>query len=139
MRTYNDIWERIGCRQLLVAAAIRFHFRTMFRRKEQSAALLKVQMLAGAAAYWDDHWRTVGAATSTVNGILGIDTCPRFRNMLSESGCRPTIMKATFESGVRLPEEGVTYRQVPAEFMRSGYRYTYVNDRPSSSTQTRDR
>ena len=29
-----------------------------------------------------------------------------------------------------LPEQGVTYYEVPAEYHVTGYRYTYVNDRP---------
>ena len=29
-----------------------------------------------------------------------------------------------------LPESGVTYYEVPAEYKAPGYRYTIVNDRP---------
>jgi hypothetical protein len=31
---------------------------------------------------------------------------------------------------VVLPESGVTYYEVPAEYNAPGYRYTYVNERP---------
>jgi Protein of unknown function (DUF1236) len=32
--------------------------------------------------------------------------------------------------GAILPEQGVTYYEVPAEYHVTGYRYTYVNDHP---------
>jgi hypothetical protein len=72
----------------------------------------------------------VGAATGTVNGILGVDTRPRFR----EYAVRERVPSYRYEQELRvgavLPESGVTYREVPEEFHAPGYRYTYVNDRP---------
>jgi len=73
---------------------------------------------------------TVGAATGTVNGILGIDTRPRFREYVVRERVPSYHYDSDVRVGVVLPEEGVTYREVPAEFKAPGYRYTYVNDRP---------
>ena len=33
-----------------------------------------------------------------------------------------------FRVGATLPDNGVTYYEVPAEYHVNGYRYTYVND-----------
>ena len=72
----------------------------------------------------------VGAATGTVNGILGVDTRPRFREYVVRERVPSYRYDSDVRVGVVLPEQGVTYREVPAEFHAPGYRYTYVNDRP---------
>lgn len=73
---------------------------------------------------------TVGAATGTVNGILGIDDRPRFREYVVRER-RPSItVREDVRVGTVLPPSGVTYYEVPAEYHASGYRYTVVNDRP---------
>lgn len=73
---------------------------------------------------------TVGAATGTVGGILGVDARPRFREYV----VRERIPSYTYREDVRvgavLPEAGITYYEVPAEYRVSGYRYTVINDRP---------
>ena len=73
----------------------------------------------------------VGAATGTVEGILGVDDRPRFREYTVRER-RPSYRYSNdVRVGVVLPESGVTYYDVPAEYhVRDGYRYTIVNDRP---------
>lgn len=74
---------------------------------------------------------TVGAATGTVEGILGVDERPRFREYVVHERRPSYIYKEQVRVGAVLPESGVTYYDVPAEYkVRSGYRYTVVNDRP---------
>lgn len=73
----------------------------------------------------------VGAATGTVAGILGVDQRPRFRSYVEERH----VPSYRYEPGVRvgavLPEDGVTYYDVPAEYkVGPGYRYTIVDDEP---------
>ena len=75
----------------------------------------------------------IGAATGTIGGILGVDDRPRFREYaVRERGERHAFKyDSDLQVGVVLPEEGVTYYAVPAEYhARDGYRYTYVNDEP---------
>jgi hypothetical protein len=72
----------------------------------------------------------VGAATGTVGGILGVDTRPRFREYVVRERRPSYRYREEIRVGVVLPEEGVTYYEVPAEFNAPGYRYTYVNERP---------
>jgi len=74
---------------------------------------------------------TVGAATGTVGGILGVDDRPRFREYVVHERRPSFVYREPVHVGVVLPEAGVTYYDVPAEYhARPGYRYTIVNDRP---------
>ena len=73
----------------------------------------------------------VGAATGTVGGILGVDDRPRFREYVVRERRPSYRYDNDVRVGVVLPEAGVTYYDVPAEYhARPGYRYTIVNDRP---------
>jgi hypothetical protein len=72
----------------------------------------------------------VGAATGTVNGILGVDTRPRFKEYVVRERVPSYRYESELRVGATLPETGVTYRDVPQEFHAPGYRYTYVNERP---------
>jgi hypothetical protein len=73
----------------------------------------------------------VGAVTGTIGGILGVDDRPRFREYVVRER-RPSYQyREELRVGVVLPESGVTYYDMPAEYHPApGYRYTYVNDRP---------
>lgn len=71
----------------------------------------------------------VGAATGTVGGILGVEDRPRFRSYVQERGYRSYRYGEDVRVGAVLPEVGVTYYDVPAEYhVRPGYRYTIVNE-----------
>lgn len=73
----------------------------------------------------------VGAATGTVGGILGIDDRPRFRSYVRERGVSSYSWGGPVRVGTVLPEDGVTYYEVPTEYrVRPGYRYTIVNEQP---------
>jgi len=71
----------------------------------------------------------VGGAVGAVTGVLGIDQRPRFRSYVVEQR-RPSYQyRDEVRVGVVLPEEGVTYYDVPAEYGVKDYRYTVVNGR----------
>ena len=73
----------------------------------------------------------IGAATGTVGGILGVDDRPRFREYVVRERRPSYRYNEDLRVGVVLPESGVTYYEVPAEYRApAGYRYTIVNDRP---------
>lgn len=72
----------------------------------------------------------VGAATGTVNGILGIDTRPRFRSYVVRERHPSYAYDGDVRVGSVLPSSGVTYYDVPAEYGAGSHRYTIVNDRP---------
>jgi hypothetical protein len=73
---------------------------------------------------------TVGAATGTVGGILGVEDRPRFREYVVHEHPSAYRYNGDLRVGAVLPESGVTYYDVPAEYHVTGYRYAYVNDRP---------
>lgn len=72
----------------------------------------------------------VGAATGTVGGILGVDDRPRFREYVVRERRPSYVYRDEVRVGTVLPEAGVTYYEVPAEYHAPGYRYTVVNNRP---------
>jgi hypothetical protein len=71
---------------------------------------------------------TVGAVAGTIGGILGVEDRPRFRTYVVEQRVPSYRYDSDFRVGATLPESGVTYYEVPAEYHVQGYRYTYVND-----------
>jgi len=72
----------------------------------------------------------VGAAAGTVGAILGVDDGPRFKEYVVRERRPSYRYTEEVRVGVVLPESGVTYYEVPAEYNAPGYRYTYVNERP---------
>lgn len=73
----------------------------------------------------------VGAATGTVGGILGVEDRPRFREYVVRERHPSYRYEGEVRAGVILPEAGVEYYEVPAEYrVPAGYRYTVVNGRP---------
>src|SRR6476619_2585307 len=71
----------------------------------------------------------IGAATGTVGGILGVDDRPRFREYAVRQRRDPYRYNQDVRIGVVLPQAGVTYYDVPAEYhVAPSYRYAYVND-----------
>ncbi len=72
---------------------------------------------------------TLGAAAGTVGGILGVEDRPRFREYTVRERRTSYRYSDELRVGVVLPESGVTYYEVPAEYNAPGYRYTYVNER----------
>jgi uncharacterized protein DUF1236 len=73
---------------------------------------------------------TVGAAVGTVGGILGVEERPRFRTYVINERHPSYRYDNDLRVGAVLPESGVTYYEVPAEYHVTGYRYTYVNEHP---------
>ncbi len=71
----------------------------------------------------------IGGVVGGVAGVLGVDQRPRFRSYVVEQH-RPSY---TYSNEVRvgaiLPDDGVTYYDVPSEYGIRDYRYTVVNDR----------
>lgn len=73
----------------------------------------------------------VGAATGTVGGILGVDDRPRFRSYVRDRGVNSYSWGGPVQVGTVLPDDGVTYYDMPEEYRaRPGYRYTVVNKQP---------
>ena len=71
----------------------------------------------------------VGGVVGGVNGVLGIDERPRFRSYVAERHYPSYHYNEDVRVGAVLPESGVTYYDVPADYGVRDYRYTIVNDR----------
>jgi len=72
----------------------------------------------------------IGGVVGGVNGVLGVDDRPRFHRYVVEQR-RPSYQyREDVRVGAVLPEEGVTYYDVPPEYAAAReYRYTVVNGR----------
>src|SRR3954466_9103304 len=71
----------------------------------------------------------IGGVVGGVNGVLGVDQRPRFRSYVVEQH-RPSYQyREDVRIGAVLPEEGVTYYDVPPEYGVREHRYTVVNGR----------
>jgi Protein of unknown function (DUF1236) len=71
----------------------------------------------------------IGGVVGGVAGVLGVDQRPRFHSYVVEQH-RPSYQyREDVRIGAVLPEEGVTYYDVPPEYGARDYRYTVVNNR----------
>jgi Protein of unknown function (DUF1236) len=72
---------------------------------------------------------TIGGVVGGVAGVLGVEQRPRFHSYVVEQR-RPSYQyREDVRVGAVLPEEGVTYYDVPPEYGVQQYRYTVVNGR----------
>jgi hypothetical protein len=71
----------------------------------------------------------IGGVVGGVAGVLGVDERPRFRSSVVEQHRPSYRYREDVRVGAVLPEEGVTYYEVPPEYGVREYRYTVVNDR----------
>jgi hypothetical protein len=71
----------------------------------------------------------IGGVVGGVNGVLGVDERPRFRSYVVERHHPSYQYREDVRVGAVLPEEGVTYYDVPPEYGARDYRYTVVNGR----------
>jgi Protein of unknown function (DUF1236) len=72
---------------------------------------------------------TIGGVVGGVAGVLGVDQRPRFRTYAVEQRHPSYQYRDEVRVGAVLPEEGVTYYEVPPEYGVQQYRYTVVNGR----------
>jgi len=72
----------------------------------------------------------VGGVTGAIVGGLAGEQQPKFRQYVVTQGVPSYRYSEEIRVGATLPETGVTYYEVPAEYGVRGYRYTVVNDTP---------
>jgi Protein of unknown function (DUF1236) len=71
----------------------------------------------------------IGGVVGGVTGVLGVDERPRFRSYVVEQH-RPSYQyNQDVRVGAVLPDQGVTYYDVPPEYGVREHRYTVVNGR----------
>lgn len=69
-----------------------------------------------------------GVGGAVVGAIIG-DNTPRFQRYVVEQRVPSYTYAEPVAVGTVLPNDGVVYREVPAEYGQTDYRYTVVNDR----------
>ncbi len=71
----------------------------------------------------------LGGVAGGVAGVLGVDQRPRFHRYVVDRHYPSYRYNGDVRVGEALPEQGVTYYDVPPEYGVRDYRYTIVNDR----------
>jgi hypothetical protein len=72
----------------------------------------------------------VGGVTGAIVGGIADQQQPEFRSYVTTQKVPSYTYKEEVRVGAVLPEAGVTYREVPAEYKVKGYKYTVVNNTP---------
>jgi uncharacterized protein YcfJ len=72
----------------------------------------------------------VGGVTGAIVGGIADQQQPEFRTSVTTQKVPSYTYKEEVRVGAVLPEAGVTYHEVPAEYKVKGYRYTVVNNTP---------
>lgn len=72
----------------------------------------------------------VGGVTGAIVGGLAAEQQPQFRQYVVRQNVPSYRYQEEVRVGAVLPESGVTYYEVPAEYGVKGYRYTVVNETP---------
>jgi hypothetical protein len=84
----------------------------------------------GAATGSQSDAGSGGSANGAPAGGITANLRPRFRAYVTQH----EVPSYTYDEGVRvgtvLPEAGITYGEVPAEYGVQGYRYTIINNQP---------
>ena len=72
----------------------------------------------------------VGGVTGAIVGGIADQQQPEFRSYVTTQKVPSYTYKEEVRVGAVLPESGVTYYEVPAQYKVKGYKYTVVNNTP---------
>lgn len=72
----------------------------------------------------------VGGVTGAIVGGIADQQQPEFRQYVTTQKVPSYAYREDLRVGAVLPESGVTYYDVPAQYKVKGYRYTVVNNTP---------
>ena len=85
---------------------------------------------AGGAIVGGPVGAAVGGVTGAILGGIADQQQPEFRQYVITQKVPSYAYREEVRVGAVLPEAGVTYHEVPAQYKVKGYRYTIVNDTP---------
>jgi hypothetical protein len=85
---------------------------------------------AGGAIVGGPVGAAVGGVTGAILGGIADQQQPEFRQYVTTQKVPSYTYREEVRVGAVLPEAGVTYHEVPAQYKVKGYRYTIVNDTP---------
>ncbi len=72
----------------------------------------------------------VGGVTGAIVGGIADQQQPEFRSYVTTQKVPSYTYREEVRVGAVLPESGVTYYEVPAQYKVKGYKYTVVNNTP---------
>jgi uncharacterized protein YcfJ len=84
----------------------------------------------GGAVVGGPAGAVVGGVTGAIVGGIADQQQPEFRQYVTTQKVPSYTYKEEVRVGAVLPESGVTYHEVPAQYKVKGYRYTVVNNTP---------
>ena len=85
---------------------------------------------AGGAIVGGPVGAAVGGVTGAIVGGIADQQQPEFRQYVTTQKVPSYTYREEVRVGAVLPEAGVTYHEVPAQYKVKGYRYTVVNETP---------
>lgn len=100
---------------ILAAAALAGAVALALPAKAQQSIIVEEHVTTGLAA---------------PGGIITAQEVPRFRRYIVEERVPSYAIEGPVRVGTILPENGVTYYDVPQQYGATSYRYTVVNERP---------
>lgn len=120
-------------KKLAIAAALTLIPAAAFAQNPQGAQGGAASGMAtgavGGAIVGGPVGAVVGGVGGAVAGAIIGDNTPRFQRYVVQQNVPSYTYAEPVAVGTVLPADGVVYRQVPAEYGATEYRYTVVNDR----------
>ncbi|MBZ6079122.1 DUF1236 domain-containing protein [Microvirga puerhi] len=117
-------------RKILLAAAAVALLAPVSAFAQGGAAAGAATGAVGGAVVGGPVGAAVGGVTGAIVGGIADQQQPEFRQYVTTQKVPSYTYKEEVRVGSVLPESGVTYHEVPAQYKVKGYRYTVVNNTP---------
>jgi hypothetical protein len=117
-------------KKIILAGAIALFPLAAFAQQGGGAAVGGAAGAATGAIVGGPVGAVVGGVTGAIAGGLAEQQQPQFRQYVVTRNVPSYRVQQEVQVGTVLPEQGVTYYEVPEQFGVQGYRYTVVNEVP---------
>jgi uncharacterized protein YcfJ len=117
-------------KKLLLAGAVLASLAPAAAFAQGGAAAGAATGAVGGAVVGGPVGAAVGGVAGAVVGGIADQQQPEFRTYVTTQKAPSYTYKEEVRVGAVLPESGVTYHEVPAEYKVKGYKYTVVNNTP---------
>jgi uncharacterized protein YcfJ len=117
-------------KKLLLAGAVLASLAPAAAFAQGGAAAGAATGAVGGAVVGGPVGAAVGGVTGAIVGGIADQQQPEFRTYVTTQKAPSYTYKEEVRVGAVLPEAGVTYHEVPAEYKVKGYKYTVVNNTP---------
>jgi uncharacterized protein YcfJ len=117
-------------KKLLLAGAVLASLAPAAAFAQGGAAAGAATGAVGGAVVGGPVGAAVGGVTGAIVGGIADQQQPEFRSYVTTQKVPSYSYKEEVRVGAVLPESGVTYHEVPAQYKVKGYKYTVVNNTP---------